>query len=85
MPNRQEPRYNTADAISVYVGDTQYFVFLADEIVVQDVVGKNGKVQRRRVSSRRIETSAILKASDKAHAAMPSDDHLRAALGPCGK
>jgi hypothetical protein len=42
-------------------------VFLDAEIVVQEVAGAGGRNIRRRVTSRRIETAALLQASDKAH------------------
>lgn len=66
--HRTPPRYATADAIEVYVGDRKYFVFLDAEIVVTEVSGHGGKAVLRRVTSRAIETAAILKASDKANA-----------------
>lgn len=62
--HRNENRYPLHEAIEVSVGFGKYFVFLESEIVVQEVIGKGGKVQRRRVTSRRIETAAILRASD---------------------
>lgn len=65
---RDPPRYDLKDAIEVYVGENKYFVFLGPEVVVQEVMGKGGKMVTRRVSSRRIETSAILRASDKFYA-----------------
>ena len=64
---RQESRYDLTEAIEVYVGDSKYFVFLDAEIVVQEVAGAGGRNIRRRVTSRRIETAALLQASDKAH------------------
>lgn len=61
-------RYPIKDAIPVMVGENHYFVFLEEEVVVQEIVMRNGRVQRRRVTSRAIETSALLRASDKANA-----------------
>lgn len=60
---RTPPRYDVSKAIEVFVGDTKYFVFLEDEIVVGEVWAKNGKRFLRRVTSWDIETTAILRAS----------------------
>lgn len=60
-------RYHLPDAVEVFVGDQRYFVFLASEIVVIEVRGRTGRSVLRRVTSRRIETAALLRASDKAH------------------
>ena len=65
---RTPPRYDISSAIEVYVGDRKLHVFLDAEMVVQEVAGRNGKRVLRRVTSRDVETSALLRASDKAHA-----------------
>ena len=65
---RTPPRYDIASATEVYVGDRKVYVFLGPEVVVQEIAGRNGKRVLRRVTSRSIETSALLRASDKAHA-----------------
>lgn len=62
---RTPPRYDIAKSVQVYVGENKYFVFLESEIVVQEVAGRGGRTVTRRVTSRRIETSAILRACDK--------------------
>lgn len=64
MKTKPEKRYNISEAIGVYVKDRKYYVFLNDEIVVTEVIGKQGKAFLRRVTSRDIGTSAILRASD---------------------
>lgn len=61
-------RYPIHEAIRVYVGETPYYVFLDQEVVVQEVIMRGGRVQRRRVTSRAIETAALLRASDSKHA-----------------
>ena len=61
---KQKSRYNLAESVMVYVGENRYFVFLDSEIGVQEISGAGGKNIRRRVTSKRIETEAILKASD---------------------
>jgi hypothetical protein len=57
-------RYDLRNAIEVYVGDNKYFAFLKDEIVVQQVRHRYGSTIERRVTSKYIETRALLKASD---------------------
>lgn len=61
---RAEPLYRTADAVEVTVGYRTYFALLDVEVVFQEVRMPGGRVQRRRVTSSRIETAALLRASD---------------------
>lgn len=68
MKFKQPSMYDLKDAVEVWVGESRYFVYLESEIVVQEVSGRGGRRQVRRVTSRRIETEAILKASDKVNA-----------------
>lgn len=55
-------------AIEVSVGERNYLVDLSVEGVWQEVRSRSGRLHLRRVASRRIETSALIRASDKAHA-----------------
>jgi hypothetical protein len=66
--HRTPPRVDVQNATKVSVGERFYYVFLKSETVFTEVIGRNGKAFMRRVTSRDIETSAILRASDAAHA-----------------
>ena len=67
---RQPSRYDLKKSIEVRVKGRAYFVFLDTEIVVQEVWSKGGMRVVRRITSRNIETTALLSASDAAHAAL---------------
>ena len=62
---KQEPLYKTADAEEVSIDLQRYYVFVKEQIVVRDVIGKGGKNVLRRVTSPRIELCAILRAEDQ--------------------
>lgn len=68
MKYRQPPRYDLTGSVSVYVGDRRYYAYLDSELVVQEVLVAHGKVVLRAVTSERIKTSALLRASDQVHA-----------------
>ena len=48
--------------VEVFIGDRRYFVNLERELVWIEVRARGGRVVHRLVTSRRIETEAILKA-----------------------
>ncbi len=68
MKSKQPPRYDLSGSVQVYVGERRYYAYLESELVVQEVLGARGKVVLRAVTSERIKTSALLRASDKVHA-----------------
>ena len=82
MKFRQPPRYDLTGSVEIRMNDRRYYAWLDSELVVGEVFARNGKAVLRKVTSRDVETSVLLRASDKAHA---DDDSYMAAPGPCGK
>ena len=68
MKFRQPPKYDLDGSIEIRMNDRRYYAWLDSELVVGEVFGRNGKATLRRVTSREVETSVLLRASDKAHA-----------------
>jgi hypothetical protein len=61
-------RYDLKGCVEIHMNDRRYYVRLETELVIGEVFARNGRVVLRKVTSREIETSALLRASDKAHA-----------------
>lgn len=68
MKFRQPPKYDLDGSVEVRMNDRRYYAWLDSELVVCEVFGRNGKAVLRRVTSRSVETSALLRASDKVNA-----------------
>lgn len=63
--NRKPQGYSVQGLIPVWVGYGRYWVSLSPEYVLGEVNQSNGRTTYRKVTSRRIETAALIRASDK--------------------